>query len=78
MPNDGARRSQYRIVVRGRLSKRFASALEGPDFVVSHGTTAITGTLVDQAQLYGLIDRMRDLGVELLSVDVDDGKASGR
>jgi hypothetical protein len=36
--------------------------------VSGSGQTAITGPVVDQAQLHGLLDRIRDLGLELVSV----------
>ena len=39
-------------------------ALEAED-----GQTTITGPVVDQAQLHGLLDRVRDLGLELVSVN---------
>ena len=71
--NDGARR--FEIVVRGRLTDRFASQFDGITLEPREGATALRGELVDQAQLYGLIDRLRDLGMDLLSVDArGDGK----
>ena len=36
--------------------------------VTGNGETDITGPVVDQAQLHGLLDRIRDLGLELVSV----------
>lgn len=65
--NDGVLR--YEIVVRGRLTDRFESQFEGVTLEPRRGTTALHGELADQAQLYGLIDRLRDLGLELVSVD---------
>ena len=60
--------SRYRIVLRGRLSERFASAFEG--MALEHGAnqTVLIGDVRDQAQLYGLLDRLRDFGIELVSV----------
>jgi len=71
--------SRYRIVLRGRLSERFESAFEG--MTLEHGPdqTVLVGDVRDQAQLYGLLDRVRDFGIELLAVepaDISDG-ASG-
>ena len=59
----------YRIVLRGRLSERFESAFEG--MALEHGPnqTVLTGDVRDQAQLYGLLDRLRDFGIELLAVE---------
>lgn len=61
-----------RITVRGRLSMRLATAFEGMTLVPRSGATELVGELVDQAQLYGLLARIRDLGLELESVAVVD------
>jgi hypothetical protein len=59
----------YQICVQGRLTERLAAALEG---MTLHGGGAVnsvfTGEVKDQSQLYGLLDRLRDLGLELISV----------
>ena len=58
----------YQICVQGRLTERLAAALEG---MTSHGgavNTVFTGEVKDQSQLFGLLDRLRDLGLELISV----------
>jgi hypothetical protein len=59
----------YCIVVRGELSHRYALAFEGMTLARRDGHTVITGEIVDQAQLHGLLDRVRDLGLELVSVN---------
>jgi hypothetical protein len=59
----------YRLVVKGRLSDRLASAFEGLRVEPRPGETELTGDFVDLAQLYALIDRLRDLGIELVSVN---------
>ena len=59
----------YRIVVRGRLSERYAVAFEGLELESGNGNTTMCGSFVDHAQLYGLLDRLRDLGIELVSVN---------
>ena len=69
--NGGAKR--YEIVVRGRLSDRSVAAFEGSTLSSRPGETTLTGDLTDQAQLYGLINRLRDLGIELISVRADAG-----
>jgi hypothetical protein len=60
----------YRIVVRGELSQRYVPAFEGMTLATGDGQTSITGPVIDQAHLHGLLDRMIDLGLELLSVNV--------
>ena len=59
----------YQIVVRGELSQRFLLAFEGMTLASGEGQTAITGPVVDQAHLHGLLNRVADLGLELVSVN---------
>ena len=61
-------RTMYQICIRGRLTERLGSALEGMSFEAGASDTVFTGEIRDQAQLYGLLDRVRDLGLELISV----------
>jgi hypothetical protein len=63
------RPTSYQIVVRGELSQRYSTAFEGMALEAEDGQTTITGPVVDQAQLHGLLDRVRDLGLELVSVN---------
>jgi hypothetical protein len=60
---------RYRIVVVGELSRRFTPAFEGMTVRCTGGQTAITGMVVDQSQLHGLLDRVGELGLELVSVN---------
>jgi hypothetical protein len=60
----------YQIVVRGELSQRYVPAFDGMTLTLGEGQTAITGPVIDQAHLHGLLDRVGDLGLELLSVNV--------
>jgi hypothetical protein len=60
---------RYRIVVAGELSDRFAPAFDGMTVRCAGGRTDITGMVVDQSQLHGLLDRVGDFGLELLSVN---------
>ncbi len=63
------RPTSYQIVVRGELSQRFSTAFEGMALEAVDGQTTITGPVVDQGHLHGLLDRVRDLGLELVSVN---------
>ncbi len=69
--------SRYRIVLRGRLSERFESAFDG--MALEHGPnrTVLVGDVRDQAQLYGLIGRLQEFGIELLAVEPADAPAGG-
>jgi hypothetical protein len=60
---------QYEIRVRSHLDARWFDRFEGLTISLTPaGETIITGPIVDQAALYGLLNRIRDLGLELLSV----------
>jgi hypothetical protein len=63
-------RQRVRITVRGRLSRRLAGAFEGMAARYRRGHTDLTGEIKDQAQLHGLLTRIRDLGLELENVSV--------
>jgi hypothetical protein len=70
--------SRYRIVLRGRLSERFESAFDGMTLEHGPNRTVLVGDVRDQAQLYGLLDRLQEFGIELLAVepaDVSDGSS---
>lgn len=59
----------YEIRVQGRLEPRWAAWFDG--FVLApgpDGTTVLTGDVVDQAALHGLLQSLRDLGLPLVSV----------
>jgi hypothetical protein len=66
----------YQIVVRGELSQRFAMVFDGMDLEARDGQTVISGPVIDQAHLHGLLDRVRDLGLELVSVSPTYPRAS--
>ena len=59
----------YEIRIRGHLDKRWAAWFEGLTITLEKGgDTLLTGPVVDQAALHGLLKRVRDLGMPLLSV----------
>ncbi len=58
----------YRIVVRSELSDVYAVAFEGMEMEAREGDTVLTGRMIDQPQLYGILERINGLGLELLSV----------
>lgn len=59
----------YEICIKGHLSGRWATWFEGMTFRLDdNGDTVLTGMVVDQAALYGLLRKVRDLGMPLLSV----------
>ena len=58
----------YRIIVRSELGDRYAVAFEGMEMETKSGNTVLTGKIIDQPHLYGILDRLSGLGLELLSV----------
>jgi len=59
----------YRIIVRSELSDTYAVAFEGMEMDTKSGETVLTGKVTDQPHLYGILDRINGLGLELLSVE---------
>ncbi len=60
----------YQIRLRGHLGPQWTDWFEG--FAISleaEGDTLLTGPIVDQAALYGLLRKVRDLGIPLVSVN---------
>jgi hypothetical protein len=64
--------SRYRVVVRGRLGEHLASAFGQLELDAHAGESSLTGEFADQAQLHGLLDRLRDLGIPIVSVNPVD------
>ena len=63
--------TRYRIAIRGRLTERLGSAFEGLALEPGRGLTVLVGEIRDQAHLYGVLDLVRNLGLELVSVAED-------
>jgi len=68
----------YKIVVKGELSGRFAEAFAGMNMEAKRGQTIIMGQVVDQSHLYGILDRISGLGLQLLSVHALPEDVRGR
>jgi len=59
----------YEIRIQGRLADRWSSWFDGMEIAAADdGSTLIRGAVADQAALHGLIQKVRDLGLPLLSV----------
>jgi hypothetical protein len=69
LPTGDPDTGRYEIRLSGHLEARWAAWFDG--LTVSHegdGTTVISGPVADQAALHGLLQRVRDLGLPLVSV----------
>jgi hypothetical protein len=59
----------YEIRLQGHLDPRWAGRLGGLVLTLgSDGTTTLTGQFPDQAALHGLLNRVRDLGLPIVSI----------
>jgi hypothetical protein len=52
-----------------RLDEHFESAFDGMVLEPGHGHTVLVGEIRDQAHLHGLLDRLRDFGIDLVAVE---------
>jgi hypothetical protein len=66
---------EYRLVVAGELSDRSSRAFEGMALTHDGGNTVLTGQVRDQTHLQGLLQRVSDLGLTLLSATVVEREA---
>jgi hypothetical protein len=63
---------QYEIRLAGHLDQRWAEWFDGLTLTQQgDGTTVLQGPVVDQAALHGLLQKVRDLGLPLVSVTQD-------
>ena len=71
--------THYRLVVKGELGARYASAFEEMTIYAHDGITEITGEIIDPAHLQGLLERIAGLGLTLHSLtplDTENGEAA--
>jgi hypothetical protein len=68
MANEFDRPMVYQIRIEGRLGPQWADWFGGVTITLEDGgDTLLTGTVADQAALHGLLRRVRDLGMPLIS-----------
>lgn len=69
-PGDDDMGSLFEIRLQGHLDDRWAEWFDGMTIIRQpHGTTLLSGPVTDQAALQGLLRRIADLGMTLLSVN---------
>jgi hypothetical protein len=67
----------YRIVVKGHLESKWSEWFDGMTIQnLPEGKTAISGSIVDQAALHGLLIKVRDMGLPLVSVRCPDDEVN--
>jgi hypothetical protein len=69
MESEPARQEIYQIVVKGHLDREWSEWFDGLTItLVNNGETILTGPVVDQTALHGVLIKIRDLGLLLLSL----------
>jgi hypothetical protein len=77
-PADPGRPTTYQIRITGRLDARWEEWFDGLTITLDDGDTLITGPVIDQAALHGLLRRVRDLGLPLVSITPLDEREPGK
>ena len=65
---------RYRIVVRGELRASATGPLEGLSVRIDDGFSVITGEIIDQSQLHGILDYLGERGIEIVSLMPAEGR----
>ena len=63
------------IRVRGQIDEHWAGWFEDLTLSYDEGVTVLTGAVQDQSALYGLLAKLRDLGLALVLVSSEEGKS---
>jgi len=61
--------TDYQLELRGEIGDRFAAVFDGMRIERREGNTLLTGRVADQAQLHGVLERIQELGIELVSIN---------
>ena len=65
---------KYQIRVEGQLNSHWSHWFEGMVINFDGDTTILTGPVVDQSQLHGMLHRIRDLNLTLISVNQQENQ----
>jgi hypothetical protein len=66
---DDGQAGVYELRIAGHLDARWSAWFDGMSLMTEDGTTTIRGAVADQPALHGLLQKVRDLGLELVSVN---------
>ena len=69
MESEHERREIYQIVIKGHLNSEWSEWFDGLTItLVDNGATILSGPIIDQTALHGVLIKIRDLGLPLLSL----------
>ena len=60
---------QYTIIIKGQLETNWKEWFDGMDFFYEGDNTILSGFVQDEAALHGILNRIRDLNLKLISVN---------
>jgi hypothetical protein len=69
---------KYQIRVEGHLNSHWSHWFEGMTIDYDGDTTVLTGSVEDQSQLHGMLHRIRDLNLTLISVNQKGSQRGGK
>ena len=76
--HDSGQPGIYQIRIRGHLGTQWMDWFDGLSITLKeNGDTLLTGRVIDQAALHGILKKVRDLGMPLLSVNSVDPDQTG-
>jgi len=61
-----------KIEVKGHLDEKWKDWFDGMDITIEGENTILSGNIKDESYLHGILNRIRDLNLKLLSVDTTD------
>ena len=64
-------KGKVKIKVRGHLDKKWQDWFEGMEITYDKDATILSGTIKDESMLHGILNRIRDLNLKLISVNPD-------
>lgn len=60
------------IILKGHLDKKWEDWFDGMSIQYDNGNTVITGLITDKSKLHGMLNLIRDLNLDLISLNVED------
>lgn len=69
MSGSANHRQRYRIILRGECQQLLASILDGFSVESGRGWTCIMASVRDESELYGLIDRLQEFALHIVSLN---------